>query len=201
MPPHLIAEAVLERQGGVATSRDFEAAGISAANVVSLCNRGYLERIRRGYYQRAGATCPPEEQLLATLLPQAIVCGESALFHWGYSDFTPRSWSIAVPRDFSRSKLSAAPLPLAPQYVTPQLFELGATTSTFNGYTLRAYDRERTICDCVRFKNRLDSELFAKALTAYARDPHKNLSNLTAYAQRLRVAAKLTPLLEVLLNG
>lgn len=46
-----------------------------------------------------------EEQVLASLLPASIVCVESALFYYGYSDFAPRQWSIAVPRTFARTRL------------------------------------------------------------------------------------------------
>ncbi len=33
---------------------------------------------------------PKEEALISKLLPQGIVCVESALFYYGYSDFAPR---------------------------------------------------------------------------------------------------------------
>ena len=89
---------VIVSKGGIAKSADFVAAGIRAVDVVSLCNAGYLDRVRHGYYQMAEQSDATEEQMLATLIPQGIVCVESALFHYGYSDFAPRKWSIAVPR-------------------------------------------------------------------------------------------------------
>ena len=66
---------------------------------------------------------------------------------------------------------------------------------------LAVYDRERTICDCFKYRSRLDNELFSKALTAYANDPKKNLTNLSVYAKKLRVYKKVIELMEVLLNG
>ena len=96
---------VIVSKGGIAKSADFVAAGIRAVDVVSLCNAGYLDRVRHGYYQMAEQSDATEEQMLATLIPQGIVCVESALFHYGYSDFAPRKWSIAVPRSVSRAKL------------------------------------------------------------------------------------------------
>jgi predicted transcriptional regulator of viral defense system len=66
---------------------------------------------------------------------------------------------------------------------------------------LPVYDRERTICDCFKYRARLDNEMFAKALNAYANDTNKNLKNLSDYAKKLRVYKKVTELMEVLLNG
>lgn len=60
---------------------------------------------------------------------------ESALFYYGYSDFSPRQWSIAVPRTFSRTKL-----------------KIDSLTTKVYSVQLAVYDRERTICD--RFKYR-----------------------------------------------
>ena len=192
---------VIVSKGGIAKSADFVAAGIRAVDVVSLCNAGYLDRVRHGYYQMAEQSDATEEQMLATLIPQGIVCVESALFHYGYSDFAPRKWSIAVPRSVSRTKLDVEALPVQTYFVQQDLYELGKTSGDFHGVTLPVYDRERTICDCFKYRSRLDTELFSKALNAYVNDPQKNLSNLSIYAKKLRVYKKVVELMEVLLNG
>ena len=196
-----VTKQVLIEKGGVAKSADFVAAGMRAVDVVNLCNEGYLDRIRHGYYQLAEADTSSEEQLLATLIPKGIVCVESALFHYGYSDFAPRKWSIAVPRSMSRTKLDVDALALQTYYVQSEIYELGRITDDFDGVMLPVYDRERTICDCFKYRSRLDNEIFNKALNAYANDPKKNLRNLSAYAKKLRVYKKVTELMEVLLNG
>ena len=201
MDLHAAARDVIESKGGIAKSADFVAAGIRAVDVVSLCNAGYLDRVRHGYYQMAEQNEATEEQMLATLIPQGIVCVESALFYYGYSDFAPRKWSVAVPRTISRTKLDVDALPLQTYLVQQDLYELGKTTGDFHGVTLPVYDRERTICDCFKYRSRLDTELFSKALNAYVNDPQKNLSNLSIYAKKLRVYKKVVELMEVLLNG
>ena len=100
-----LAKEVITTKGGIAKSADFVAAGMRSADVVNLCNSGFLERVRHGYYRLADIQEISEAQLISTLIPKGIVCVESALFHYGYSDFTPRKWSIAVPRSMSRTKL------------------------------------------------------------------------------------------------
>lgn len=201
MDKKTLSKQVIIEKGGIAKTSDFVAAGIPAVDVVNLCNTGYLERIRHGYYQLAGGNTSSEEQLIATLIPKAIICVESALFHYGYSDFAPRKWSIAVPRSMSRTKLDIDALMLQTYYVQSEIYELGKTTANFNGVMLPVYDRERTICDCFKYRSRLDNEIFNKALNAYVNDSKKNLRNLSGYAKKLRVHKKVTELMEVLLNG
>ena len=201
MDKKTLSKQVIIEKGGIAKTSDFVAAGIPAVDIVNLCNTGYLERIRHGYYQLADGNTSSEEQLIATLIPKAIICVESALFHYGYSDFAPRKWSIAVPRSMSRTKLDVDALALQTYYVQPEIYELGRVADDFSGVKLSIYDRERTICDCFKYRSRLDHEIFSKALNAYAKDEKKNLQNLSIYAKKLRVYKKVNELMSVLLNG
>lgn len=201
MDKKTLSKQVIIEKGGIAKTSDFVAAGIPAVDIVNLCNTGYLERIRHGYYQLADGNTSSEEQLIATLIPKAIICVESALFHYGYSDFAPRKWSIAVPRSMSRTKLDIDALMLQTYYVQSEIYELGRVTDDFSGVKLSIYDRERTICDCFKYRSRLDHEIFSKALNAYAKDEKKNLQNLSIYAKKLRVYKKVNELMSVLLDG
>ena len=201
MDKETLSKQVIIEKGGIAKTSDFVAAGIPAVDIVNLCNTGFLERIRHGYYQLADGNTSSEEQLIATLIPKAIICVESALFHYGYSDFAPRKWSIAVPRSMSRTKLDIDALTLQTYYVQSEIYELGKTTADFNGVVLPIYDRERTICDCFKYRSRLDHEIFSKALNAYAKDEKKNLQNLSIYAKKLRVYKKVNELMSELLDG
>ena len=201
MDKETLSKQVIIEKGGIAKTSDFVAAGIPAVDVVNLCNTGYLERIRHGYYQLADGYTFSEEQLIATLIPKAIICVESALFHYGYSGFAPRKWSIAVPRSMSRTKLDVDALALQTYYVQPEIYELGRVADDFYGVKLSVYDRERMICDCFKYRSRLDHEIFSKALNAYAKDEKKNLQNFSIYAKKLRVYKKVNELMSVLLNG
>lgn len=201
MGTQMMLDNVFKKNNGIARTADFNAYGISTQEVAKLCKEGRLLRIKHGYYQRADDYYLPEEQILASLLPEAVVCLESALFHYGYSDLTPRAWSVMVPRNISLSKLEIDGLELDVHFTSKDLYDIGKTTAEFNGMQLAIYDRERTICDCFKFRSQLDSEVFNTALNAYAEDEQKNLANLTIYAKKLRVYKKVEEIMGVLLNG
>lgn len=169
--------------------------------VAELCKEGFMERIRRGFYKLPNSNQITEEQLIRELLPQGIVCVESALFHYGYSDFAPREWSIAVPRTASRAIKKIDEFPIKAYYIQKDFLQIGKAIDNFNGAELAVYDRERTICDCFKYRTKLDSETFNKAVNAYAADENKNLANLSRYAKEMKLYAKVMNLMEVLLNG
>lgn len=196
-----IAKNVINRSGGIARTADFLATGLYKSDIGKLMADGVLERIRHGFYQLAGNSDIAEAEYLSHLIPEGIVCVESALFHYGYIDFTPREWSIAVPRTVSQPKLRSAMIPFKAYYIQPDVYELGKTEADFDGTPLPIYDKERTICDCFKYRTKLDNELFAKAVNAYANDKEKNLANLSKYAKALRVYKKVADMMEVLLNG
>ena len=195
-----IVKNAIKISGGIIKTADLINAGLTKSDITNLADNSVIERVKHGYY-RLSETNISEEQILSTLLPEGIVCVHSALFHYGYSNYTPREWNIAVPRAISRSKLKFDEVPIKAYYIQNELFEIGKTTDNFNSFTLNIYDRERTICDCFKYKNQLDSEIFNKAINAYIADDEKNLANLSKYAKQLKVYKKLTELMEVLLNG
>lgn len=196
-----IVEKVIINNGGIAKTADFVAEGIQNYEVAAFCKEGFIERIRRGFYQLPHSNQITEEQLLQELLPQGIVCVESALFHYGYSDFAPREWSVAVPRTASRSVKKIEEFPIKAYYIQKDFLKIGKVEDSFNGITLSVYDRERTICDCFKYRTKLDNETFNKAVNAYAADKNKNLANLSRYAREMKLYAKVMNVMEVLLNG
>src|SRR5699024_5982358 len=125
------AKNTIKNNNGIAKTADFITEGLTNYDVANLCKKGYLDRIRHGYYQLAEQEDIKEEQVLASLLPESIVCVESALFYYGYSDFSPRQWSIAVPRTFSRTKLHIDSLATKVYFIQPTLFEIGKANGDF----------------------------------------------------------------------
>ena len=123
------------------------------------------------------------------------------MFHYGYNDFSPREWSIAVPRTASRAVKNIEEFPMKAYYIQKNFLDIGKSTSNFNGVVLSVYDRERTICDCFKYRTKLDNEIFNKAVNAYAADEKKNLANLSKYAKEMNLYTKVMNVMEVLLNG
>ena len=74
---------------------------------------------------------------------------------------------------------------------------LGETKGQIDFVDVRIYDRDRTICDVLRNMNKMDREIFNKAIQGYVKDPKKNVPNLMEYAKVLRVQKKVKELIGV----
>lgn len=192
---------VLKNNGGIVKTSQLNEIGIENYEIARMCDNGKLERVKHGYYQLANSMEISEEKMIATFLTDGIVCMESALFYYGYSDKTPLVWTIAVSRNISKSKVKIENFPCKIYFVQDDKLEIGKTEGVFNGVELAVYDRERTICDCFKYKTKMDNEVFNKAINAYVADDKKNLRNLSKYAKEMKVYKKVTELMEVMLNG
>ena len=192
-----IVKKVIENKKGIAKVSDMINAGVSREDIKRLYADGYIKRVSQGYYQLSSTTDLTDEQIISSVAPKSVVCMESALFYYGYTDFMPRVKSLAIPRTSSRKAIDSSPIPLKIYYVSSEIYELGKTIVTDNGVTFSIYDRERTICDIFKHRNKIDNETFNKALNAYVKDDKKNLNNLSAYAKKLRVYKKVMELMEV----
>ena len=192
---------VVKNNGGIVKTSQLNEIGIENYEIARLCDNGELERVKHGYYQLTSSTELSEEIMIATFFTDGIVCMESALFYYGYSDKTPLKWTIAVSRNISKSKVKVENFPCKIHFVQDDKLGIGKTEGVFNGVELSVYDRERTICDCFKYKSKMDNEIFNKAINAYVSDDKKNLRNLSKYAKEMKVYKKVMELMEVMLNG
>ena len=122
---------------------------------------------------------------------------DTALFYYGYSDRTPSAWHIAVSKDSGKSRFKIDYPFVKPYFVEPALLELGLSTGEIDGNQVRIYDKERTICDCMRYRNKMDKEIFVKAIRGYTNDTSKNIPLMIEYAKKLRVTAAVKDLVGV----
>lgn len=195
-----LAKKTITESGGIARNVDFRKNGLSNSQITYLRNRGYLDRIRRGYYQLSSYQDSSDERIIATLFPDGILCMDTALFHYGYSDRTPLEWTIAFPRTITRTRLCVSSPRIKPYFISQEVFLLGKTEQIINDVNFAIYDRDRTICDCFKYQRKIDSEMFNKAILAYSKDVKKNIGNLIAYAKKMRVYRKMSEIMSVLIN-
>ena len=85
-------------------------------------------------------------------------------------------------------------------FVSRDILDLGVIEmeSPF-GMKIKVYDIERTICDIIKNKNKIDGEIFSKALKDYAKSKSKNLNKLASYAKIMKIEKKVGEYMEVLL--
>jgi predicted transcriptional regulator of viral defense system len=190
-------ETLFKKNNGFLKAADLYSVGATRSEVSSMLECGDILRIKRGYYQLANMDEPNEAAMIAKLFPEAILCMDTALFHYGYSDRTPLEWNMAVSRGISKSRFNLTYPFIKPYYIDDKYLNIGVVEETIDGVGMKIYDRERAVCDCLKYKNKMDGEMFGKAIQAYLNDPQKNIKNLASYAKQLRVYKKAQDLIGV----
>ena len=180
-------KSIFDKYGGMMRTTQLAEEKIFYPQREKLIADGYVEKIRRGYYQWINPDDFSEVGTVIRLFPDAILCMDTALRYYGYSDRTPGDWHLAVSKDSGKSRFKIDYPFVKPYYVEPAVPELGMTTGTMDGHAIRIYDKERLICDCLRYRNKMDKEIFNKAIQKYIADPEKSIPKLMGYAGPLRV--------------
>ena len=180
-------KSIFDKYGGMMRTTQLAEEKIFYPQREKLIADGYVEKIRRGYYQWINPDDFSEVGTVIRLFPDAILCMDTALRYYGYSDRTPGDWHLAVSKDSGKSRFKIDYPFVKPYYVEPAVLELGLTTGTMDGHAIRIYDKERLICDCLRYRNKMDKEIFNKAIQKYIADPEKSIPKLMGYAGPLRV--------------
>lgn len=178
------------RSNGIVGTSDLMKQGVTFRHLNKLMDEGKLFRIKKGVYQWVEEDVE-ESTIIFRLIPKAILCMESALYYHGYTDRTPNCFHIAVDRDRNKRKYNIAYPIVKPYYVESKYLEIGLMEGEINGTKVRVYDKERTICDVLRFANKIDREIFNKALQNYINDATKNIQRLIEYSKEFKVYNKM----------
>lgn len=166
-------KTIFDRYDGMMRTKELQKEKILYRTLQKLMEQGVVEKVRYGYYQWVNPDDCSEVGTVIRLFPDAIFCMETALRYYGYSDRTPLEWHLAVSKDSSKSRFKIDYPFVKPHYVIPACLELGLVYGNMDGYKVRVYDKERVICDCLRARNKMDKEIFNKAIQSYIADPEK----------------------------
>lgn len=178
---------IFDQYDGMMRTKQLQAENILYRPLQKLIQQGYVDKVRYGYYQWLDHSDFSEVRIVNRLFPDAVFCMDTALRHYGYSDRTPAYWHLAVSKDSSKSRFRIEYPFVKPYYFEPSLLELGLITGEMDGHNVRIYDKDRVICDCLRYRNKMDRELFNISVQSYIADPSKNIPKLLEYARALRV--------------
>ncbi len=165
---------------------------IYSKEISELVESGYIERVKQGYYRIVEHTEDHSEaKLISQLYPDGIICMVSALFYYGYSDRTPINWDIAIDRNVSKARFNIDYPYVKPYYIDKAHLEYGVTEGRYEDCVLKIFDRDRLICECIKHENKMDREIYNKAIINYINDPGKNVTNLLDYAKKRNVHKKV----------
>ncbi|TYQ16258.1 UNVERIFIED_CONTAM: Transcriptional regulator, AbiEi antitoxin, Type IV TA system [Acetivibrio alkalicellulosi] len=176
--------------GGVLRTSELNELGFSSRQIKKLLETNVINRIKYGYYELTDNTCP-EEAIIARLFPQAVIFLESALIHYEYTDRIPSAWQIAVDKNSEKTKYHIDYPLIEAFYLEPKLLDVGKTEILIAGVKVKIFDRDRTMCDVLRYENKLEREVFSSAIQRYVKDQKKNARKLFEYSKIFNIKNKV----------
>lgn len=188
---------ISQKNNGIITTAQVESLGYSRMLLITYMKEGLIERVRHGVYILTGKV---EDDMYTIMLSskKIVFSHETALFLNGISERTPFIHSLTIPSNTSLPSLLKDECKC--YYIKPELYNIGLSEAkTTFGNTVRCYDKERTICDLLRSRNRCDEETVISAIKNYVLLKEKNLNLLAEYAEKFKVYGILKRYLEVLL--
>lgn len=178
---------LLDAMGATGSIGTREAArmGISRGLLSKWVQAGKVCRVARGVYQAPGAVADDLE-ILFQLAPRAVLSHESALYFRGMSGRCPVRHSITLPTGTNPPRAFAGRVKA--YYVKEEWLGAGAgRVRTPSGALVPCYDAERTLCDILRSRGRIDEETLNDALRRYAAAADKDLLRLAEHARLLGI--------------
>ena len=186
-----------QKSDGLITTKEIEDLGIGRYKIKDYVDGGLLIRESKGIYS-VTREMPDEFAVLQKRSQKAIYSYGTALFFHGLSDRVPRTIDMTLPQGYNASRLKKANPDLRIHYVQSCVLELGAEyLKTPQGSIVRAYNRERCICDLIKNHKRVDKQVFTQAIRAYFSGPY-NTRAIIKMAKVIGVESEVRKYMEVL---
>ena len=183
----------------VITNKEAEELGYTRRNLSELTKRGQIERLRPGLYQLKGKVIE-DFVLISSNSNRIIFSHQTALYLHDLYDRTPNVFHISVPQGYNASHIKKRYEDLQVHYVKKELYELGKTgIKSPQGNLIPVYDIERTICDIIIDREKIDKQIFTEAIKRYFKSPNKNIRRLIKYSRLFNIEDEIRKYMEVLL--
>ena len=190
-------EKLLKKRNGVITTSELENTGINSRILTRMIERGIIERVARGVYISSDTI---EDTYFTTqaICRKGIFSHETALYFHDLCDRTPIKYQITIPSYYNNTLIKNKNYEFF--YLKEELYEIGITEmKTPYGNKVKVYDLERTICDIIRNKKKIEIALFADSMKRYAERKDRDSIKLYKYAKLFNIEDELRKYLEVLL--
>lgn len=183
---------VLQEQGGFITTREVKSRG-KYEQLRCATENGTLIRIRNGVYVEASALANNMVDV-ERIVPHGVLCLYSAFAHYGLSTQVPPAICIAIE---AKRKLRLPDYPIIDLYYwKKENLAFGIVKKEISGYLVRVTDIERTVCDAVKYRNKIGLDVCGEVIDNYLKKENRNISLLHEYASKLRLKSILTKYLE-----
>lgn len=189
---------IVESNHGYVTRKDIDKNNIPSIYLTRFVKKYAFKQIVRGFYAKEAWIVDPYLVFQYTY-PQFIYSYNSAIYLLGLGDILPNYLEVTGPLNYRpMSKLRDDVITHTD--TVNETYNLGIIEIvTPIGNPVKIYDKEKTICDLIKNKDKIEFEVYVKALNNYARAKDKNVNKLIEYARIMKIESKVRSQMEVIL--
>lgn len=173
--------------------------GVPKHVLYEMVRSGELVREAQGIY-RLNESQPlgnPDLVQISLRVPRAVVCLISALYFHELTTQIPHQVYFALPRDVKTPKIEYPPIRVF--HFSQESYQAGIVEHEVDGVKVKIYDREKTVADCFKFREKIGMDVTLEALKDYIKQPKMNVSLLLKYARVNRVEKIMRPYIEAMI--
>lgn len=186
---------LFKKSGGIMTTKDLTQKGISHYFIKKMHSEGLIEPLKRGIYKLSDSDL--EESIeISSMIPKGVFCMLSAASIHELSTSIPSKFHVAIPKK-SKVRLPDYP-PVKLYYWDNSLYKLGIEEVKKGDNIIKVYDKEKTVCDFLKFKNKIGFDTAKEVLKTYLNQSDRNLDKLVKYSKKLRVHSIIDQYLKIL---
>ncbi len=190
-------KSVIEENDGIASAEKLQKAGVSRLMLYAGLTSGLLKRESHGNYSLAERE-PDIYRVIQSRSDKVIFSHLTALYLQGVIEQDSDDIDVTVPQGDNVSKMKRDFENLRFHYCKKENWDLGLTQiATPGGYTVRAYDAERCICDLIRDKKNVESGGFYLAVREYFKR-YCDAEKIIRYSEKMKVEDKVRTYMEIL---
>ena len=188
---------LLSKNNGLILRKELDKLNIPSIYLTILVREKKLERIGRGIYVDINSFGDDFYKNQA-VSKNAVYSNNTALYLHGLSNRTPVNYDFTVPYNYNGSLMNNKTVNIF--RINKSILNLGIIyMKSPGGQEIKVYDKERTICDIIKNKKKIDNEIVNEAVKKYVISNDFNSYKLNKYAKILKLEKEITKYLEVLL--
>lgn len=188
----------ITQNGGFASMKELKEAKFHTREIISLVKEKSIEKIKPGYYRLSdyGFFKDVNVSLITVCRaePQSVICLISALDYYEMTDFNPSEIFYAIPHSQKRRSINYPPVKTF--FFRERFYNPGIEVIKTKYGDLRIYNKEKTVCDMFRYRNKLGEDLAMQALKNYLKQKKKSIAALIKYAEICQVKTVIMPILK-----
>lgn len=193
------ARDIFRDRGGLLRTMEAIDLGIHPRTLYQMRDLKIIERLSRGLY-RLSDLPPLSNQDLTTValkVPGGVICLISALAYHEITTQIPHQIDVALDRGAEPPRLEYPPINI--YWFKGKAYKEGIKTYKIDGADVRIYSPEKTIADCMKYRNKIGMDVVLESLKIWRGRKDRDVNQLTHYARICRVEKVIRPYVESLL--